>query len=155
MSEEDTPKKKGRCHLPPPKKRDIIPFVLAAVILLCGVVIGAGGTVLFLRNKALSIIHNPEKLPDRITNLVQRHYSLEEGQTEEVRKVLGEHLTELEILRQNTRPVVDKQLDAIRDEIAAIMGEEQGAVWREDFEHLRGEWLAPFVDLSKMPPTAQ
>lgn len=151
MSDTPAPQEKKICHLPQPRKRDVIPFVLAAVILLCGVVIGMGGTILFLRYQALNIIQHPEELPDRITNLVQNHYSLDKAQTEEVRVILNEHLRELEKLRQDTRPIIDTHLDAVRDKIAVVMGEERGEDWRRDFEHLRGKWLAPFVDLSNPP----
>lgn len=129
-----------------PRRQRWRSVLLGIVILLCGVLIGAGGAVIVIRHVVLHAIQHPEEAPQRITNRVRRMLDLSEHQAAEVKKILTERQKVILGLRRQIQPEVEKELEKAKEDVAAILKPEQAKKWRKRFDRLR-IWfpaLAPF-----------
>ncbi len=111
------------------------------VMLASGMVIGAGGAAIFIRNRVISHIHEPERMPERATKVLTRRLDLSEEQAAEVERILAYRQQELLTVRRETLPRVHEQLDLLEQDIAAVLREEQQAKFESDFQRLRETWL--------------
>lgn len=120
-------------------------MLLGAVILACGMLIGAGLTLHLLRSNILSLLQEPERLPGIVAGRLDRALDLSETQRVEVEGILNAHLHTLDGIRRENAPRVEAEIDAIRDEVAAALTPEQAAQWRARFETLRHRWRPAFI----------
>lgn len=119
-------------------------ILLGSLILVCGIVIGVGGTILAGRHIMMRFMHHPENLPGRITARIQRTLRLSEDQTQKVGVIVARHAKVIQKLRQEIHPRVTEQLDQLREEVAAELNPRQQAEWRKRFTWLQG-FLPPHV----------
>jgi hypothetical protein len=127
-----------------PRRKRWRSVLLGIVILLCGVVIGAGGAVIVIRHVVLHAIQHPEEAPQRITNRVRRMLDLSEHQAAEVKKILTERQKAIVGLRRQIQPQVEKELEKVKEDVAAVLKPEQAKKWRERFDRLRIWFPPPF-----------
>ncbi len=120
-----------------PKKRRWRSFFLGVVILLCGMVIGAGGTVVVMKHIILRAIQHPEEAPQRITDRVRNKLDLTEDQAAKVKAILTERQNKIQALRRQVQPEVEKELEKAKEDVAAVLKPDQAEKWRERFDHLR------------------
>jgi hypothetical protein len=126
--------------LPPPapaqaRSRVWPEVLLGLVILLCGIVIGAGGTVLVGR-----IFLVPGQ-PDRTSREIARHMSqrldLTPDQQRQVRQIVRRHIERVTQIRESGRQEAEKELALMRDDVAKVLTPEQAQAWRTEFERMR------------------
>lgn len=120
-----------------PKKRRWRAFFLGVVILVCGMVIGAGGTVVVMKHIILHAIQHPEEAPQRITDRVRGRLDLTEAQATKVKAILAERQKKIQALRRQVQPEVEKELEKAKEDVAAVLNPDQAKKWRERFDHLR------------------
>jgi hypothetical protein len=132
----------------PRKRRPWRSLMLGLVILFCGILIGAGITVITLHKVVVYAIHHPEQVPNRITERLRNKLSLSDEQAKKVKAVLVERHKAFLALRRVTRPKVDRELERLREEVAAVLDENQARKWRKRFDTIRRQWMPP-------PPPAE
>lgn len=120
-----------------PKKRQWRSFFLGILILLFGIAIGAGGTVVIMKRVILHAIHHPEEAPQRMTDRVRSRLDLSEDQAVKVKAILTERQKEIQALRRQIQPQVENELQKAKEDVAAILRPEQAEKWRERFDQLR------------------
>ncbi|MBI5252459.1 MAG: hypothetical protein HY912_23440 [Desulfomonile tiedjei] len=120
-----------------PKRRRWRSFFLGMMILLFGIAIGAGGTVVIAKRVILHAIHHPEEAPKRMTERVRSKLDLSEEQTAKVKAILTERQKEIQALRRRIQPEVENELQKAKEEVAAILRPDQAEKWRERFDQLR------------------
>ena len=125
----------------PPKRRIMLPVLLALALFLSGAVVGGGATIIAIRSAALAGLHNPEKAPEWISKRLSRLLSLSKEQDEVVLGILRSHFAKLEMMRAENRPRVQTELDAIRKEVADVLTPEQTRKWEAGFDRLRSLWM--------------
>jgi hypothetical protein len=138
MSTSDTPAPAAR------PRRNYRRLVMALVIFVCGALVGAGGALIVVRGVVLHGIHNPEDATEWIVRGMGRRLDLTPEQREGVSNIFHQHLRALESIRSDVRPRVDARLEAMRDEIAALLNEKQAAQWKRNFDTMRKRWT-PFA----------
>ncbi len=74
----------------PRKRRPWRSILLGLIILFCGILIGAGITVILLQRVVLYAIHHPEEIPNRLTERLRNKLSLTDEQTKKVKAILTE-----------------------------------------------------------------
>jgi len=131
-------------ELPVPRnRRPWRSLLLGLVILFCGILIGAGITVIALQKVVLYAIHHPEQVPNRITERLRNKLSLSNEQAKKVKAILTERQKAFLALRRATRPKVERELDRLREEVAAVLDENQARKWRKRFDTLTRQWMPP------------
>ena len=121
------------------------PWVIVLVVFVSGGVIGAGTTLLLVRNRALESIHNPENVPTKITRRMRRSLRLSDSQSREIEDILRKRQNNLLRLRQEILPRIHAELDEVDDEISAVLNNKQRERWRRRFTQLRSTWVPPPV----------
>jgi Spy/CpxP family protein refolding chaperone len=122
----------------PPRSRVWREVLLGLVILLCGIIIGAGGTVLVGRGILLG--RGPGQ-PDRTSREIARHMSerldLTPDQQKQVRDIVRTHMVRINEVRNRGRQEAEQELDLMRDDVAKVLTPEQAQAWRTEFERMR------------------
>lgn len=116
-------------------------LVLYLVIFASGCVVGAGVTVIVVRNGALFAVHHPEEMPSRIAARMARALSLDDEQTREVECILRERQSALQDIRREFQPQVENELDRLEEQVSAVLNDQQRENWRDRFDYLRRTWV--------------
>ena len=116
------------------------PYVEAALFLFCGFVMGAGVTVFIMNNSIREFWTRPEKLPDRLLTRMDNNLGLSDAQHEAAARIIHEHFEAFNDIRSRFYPEIQSELDRMRNDIAAILSDEQRALWEEKFDNLREKW---------------
>jgi len=127
----------------PRKRRPWRSFFLGMIILFCGMLIGAGITVILLQRVVLYAIHHPEEIPNRLTERLRNKLSLTDEQTKKVKAILTERQKAFMELRRVTLPKVERELKCLREEVAAVLDKNQARKWSKRFDRLTPQWLPP------------
>lgn len=127
----------------PRKRRPWRSILLGLIILFCGILIGAGVTVILLQRVVFYAIHHPEEIPNRLTERLRNKLSLTDDQTKKVKAILTERQKAFTELRRVTRPKVERELKSLREEVAAVLDKDQARKWSKRFDRLRRQWLPP------------
>jgi hypothetical protein len=125
------------------RRRRWLSIAMGSVILACGMVVGSVITVSYLWNRVLDHIQNPEQIPTRITERLERRLDLTEQQAQEINAILTERQEALLAIRAEVYPRIQAELESAREEVAAVLDEEQAAEWRKMFESLRQKLTMP------------
>ena len=123
--------------------------LLYVVIFASGCIVGAGTTVIAIRNSALFAVHHPAKMPSKIAARMTKVLSLSDEQAREVEAILRERQSAIQDIRREFQPRIEMELDRLEEQISAVLDEKQRENWQERFEYLRHTWVpAP-------PPAAE
>ena len=125
------------------KKKRWRTFLVGVLILVCGVAIGTGGTVVVMKRIILDAIQHPEKVPQRITDRMRGKLGLTEDQAAKVKAILSDRQNKIQALLRQVRPEVDKEFEKAKEDVAAILKPDQAKKWRERFDRLRIWFPAP------------
>jgi len=124
-----------------PKRRLWVSVLLWFVILGSGFVIGAGATLIAIRNGVLHRIHHPDEIPPRVAARLQRDLDLSDEQTQQVAEILRRRQMALQSIRRQWQPQVEQQLDLLQEEVGEVLGEEQQEKWETRFNQFRRTWI--------------
>jgi hypothetical protein len=127
----------------PRKRRPWRSLLLGLVILFCGILIGAGITVIALHKVVLYAIHHPEQVPSRITERLRGKLGLSDDQAKKIRAILNERQKAFQALRRATRPKMEREIERLKEDVAAVLDENQARKWRKRFDTLRRQWIPP------------
>jgi hypothetical protein len=118
---------------------------LGLVILVCGMLIGAGGTLICVKRIILHAIHHPDEAPARITARMQKRLHLTEEQAQRVKAILTQRHRSIMAIRREAQPKVVQELDKAKQEVAAILPPDQARSWNLRFDELRQKWIPPLL----------
>lgn len=121
-------------------------LLMGAVLLVCGVVIGAGGTTLVVKNRLDQPDVAPNQFSQRLMGRMTRDLDLTEEQAKEVRAVFELHSSEMRVVRNE----MDERADALRatmqEEVRAILTPEQVKQWEKRVQEYRRDRHGPRDD---------
>ncbi len=117
-------------------KQIFLRILSAAIILVSGILIGWGGTILLAKNNIIWIKH-AHKTPAEITKIIVSKYGLNEQQAKQVEEILNKAFTQ--------RKLDDDEMDQRRDaysqvviaEMKEVLSPEQFERWNKDFQTMR------------------
>jgi predicted negative regulator of RcsB-dependent stress response len=120
--------------------------VIVTLIFLIGYLAGIGTlfSLRYVRERNIPAMRNPA---ETLTMLSEK-LTLNQAQKSAVREIVLQTGRDLFTIREEARPQVRKRLESARDEIAALLNEEQ----REQFDRLVEERLEPLMDMRKRMP---
>lgn len=145
MTEEQHAKPKR----PSRRRSTLLMVLLGAVILLSGIVIGSGVTLLWLQHRLLYMVHHPEDAPKTIALRLQSKLDLTDEQTKQIEALFRERQKHIQALRREVQPRVVEQLTQAREEVARVLTAEQAKKWQAYFDGMQEKWMPP------MPPAPE
>jgi hypothetical protein len=130
--------------LPLPKKRGKWRMVLLGIsILFTGMIIGAGASFIAVHRAVQKTIRNPEDIPARIAHRIRKKLDLNEDQTKRILNIMRARQKNIQALRREYQPKLEKELNEVRDEVSGVLEPEKARKWRHRFEELKSNWLPP------------
>jgi hypothetical protein len=124
-------------------KQSLLRIICAVIILISGIVIGAGGTILLVKHRVIWIGH-PHKNAADITKEISEKYGLNQQQTKQVEEIFNKAFQQ--------RELYDEEMDKKRDADTQIMIAEMNNVltpaqferWNKDFQTMREKFKNRF-----------
>jgi len=130
-----------------PRRRIWLATALGAVILICGIVIGSGGTVLWIRHKMDQFRRGPDRMPVELAERVRFQLNLTDQQAKRVEEILRKrHEALMKLLRETFKA----ELEGMRAEVATVLTPEQVKKWNDDYESILR--IPPFPPSPGEPP---
>lgn len=117
-----------------PARRRWVSVALTLVVLVSGMIVGAGSALLFVRHRALMRLHRPQEAVDLDTARLQKALGLSDEQADKIRSIL--------LARQAAVfASVQKELDGLEDDVAQVLDDHQRPVWHEKLQWFRKTWV--------------
>ena len=104
-------------------------LLMGAVLLVCGVVIGAGGTVLVVKNRMDQPGSAPEQFNRRLTERMTRDLDLTPEQSKQIRAVFDGHRDEMKSIREGVDEQMNVLRESMREEMSVILTPDQLSQW--------------------------
>lgn len=126
-----------------PRKRWLRACIFGLTFLVCGAIIGSSLTLYLVVDRFIDNIHNPEKLPGRITTKMRFGLGLDDEQAADIEETISRHQDELLAIRNEVYPRVQAQLELMKGDIEATLTPAQAEKFRKRFEALMCSLLPP------------
>jgi hypothetical protein len=121
---------------PRPRRRMLLMIVLGAVILACGMAIGSGATILWIRHQMHRMRGEPDRMPVELASRIQAKLALSPDQATGVEQILRKNLEAVQRIHQETFPRVQAEVDKMRAEVSALLTPQQAEKWNSDFDEI-------------------
>jgi len=143
-----------REHQSAQKRRYAKGVALIILAVLAGMVIGAGGTLLYFKNKMHRIPPKPDAIADAMMKHLRGLITVNPDEEARVREIFDAHLVEVDAMRKESFQNIREMFRKMDGEVEAVIGPERAKIWREDkekrFKRRRDERRHP--DDKKGPP---
>ena len=116
-----------------PRRRVWKAALLGAVILVCGIVIGAGGAVFGIRYAMMHWPPNPERMRIECTERIRTALVLTEEQNRRVEQIMADHFKAIMAIHQDAEPRMRSEIDRMKAAVALVLTPKQAAEWNEKF----------------------
>ncbi|OHB56982.1 MAG: hypothetical protein A2173_09300 [Planctomycetes bacterium RBG_13_44_8b] len=123
-------------------KQIAIWIICAAVILLSGVVIGAGGTMLLVKHRIIRL-GRPYKDAAVIAKEISKKYGLNEQQAKQVEDIFSRAFERKQLQREERDRQREQDTQNLIAEMNDVLEREQFERWNRDFQELRGKFKKP------------
>ena len=128
--------------LPRPPRRAWRPLVLGLILLTSGAAIGAGSALYVIEQRIVNLAEEtPERVSDRATKDMRSRWDLSLEQSERLKEIFHARHVAMKAIREEVRPRLEEELEAMRTDVLAVLTPEQAAQWNEKFERLRKRWV--------------
>ena len=132
-----------------PRSRPWLRLLLMSVIFLSGMVVGVGGTLIFIRQQVQQRIHHPETAPARVAARMKWMLGLDDQQTAEVEQIIRERQRAIQGIRRDFQPQLEEELDLLGEEVSAVLNTQQQAEWQQKYGEMRERWIP------RLPPVGE
>ena len=129
--------------LPPRGPRPWVMVLVGLVIVVSGAVIGAGVTVLALRNRLAAPPTPGERTAALIASDLRNRYNLTDEQARQVKEIMATRMEAIEAIRQEMRRKVAAEHEKLRVDMKKVLTPEQFERWLVQFESLRPPPFGP------------
>ena len=123
-------------------KRTLLWIICAAIILISGIVIGAGGTMLLVRHKVIWVGH-PHKDTATIVKEMSQKYGLNEQQAKQVEDILNRAFEQMRLQWEEREKQHEQDAQLMIAEMNDVLNREQFDRWNRDFQELREKFKKP------------
>ena len=134
-----------------PRRRRLWTFLLALVIVSCGVLVGGGLTFKVISVGYKRSFQEPEFLAGKMVRHMERRLNLNSEQVKRVREIILEQQKAFQALRREFRPRLDSQIEKARRELATVLTPEQARKWEKAFTRIQRFWLPPLPEDPRVP----
>ena len=121
---------------PRPRRRTAI--LIGAFIFICGMLAGAATTFITLDRMMSQRFKHPEKMVEKMVDDLSVKLDLTAEQKTQVTAIMQQNRDNMDkLFREEIRPKVDAEFNALKTNVAAVLTPEQAAKWNDDFEQMR------------------
>ena len=117
------------------RRQMYLQIVAGTVILACGIIIGAGATLLYLKD---DIVRNPGPPPGDVARDIQARYGLTDEQTRKVEAAVKESGERMRTFFQGMKEKMDAESKQLSSAMKGILTSEQFKRWEMDLKSRRG-----------------
>ena len=143
MSDATTPLAGEGKPLPPRGPRPWVMVLVGLVIVVSGAVIGAGVTVLALKNRLAAPPTPGERTAALIASDLRNRYNLTDEQAKQVKEIMARRMEVIEAIRRQAHEQMAAEHETLRAEMKAVLTPEQFEQWLAQFESLRPPPFGP------------
>jgi len=123
-------------------KRALLWIICAAVILISGIVIGVGGTILLVRHRVIWVGH-PHKDATAIAKDISKKYGLNEQQAKQVEDIFNRAFEQKRLQWEEREKQHEQEAQLLIAEMNDVLNREQFDRWNRDFQELREKFKKP------------
>ncbi len=128
------------------------PVLMGAIIFFCGILVGTAGTFIGMDRMMSQRFRHPEKMVERMVDDLSVKLDLSTDQRTQVTAILQQNRDNMDrLFREEIRPQIDAEFNALKENVAAVLTPEQAAKWNDDFEHMRKRFGPPRSRSDKRP----
>ena len=124
--------------LPAPRRYVWKTVALSTVLVLCGMFIGSGLTLMAINRRVDEFRARPELVSERMVERMQADLELTEKQTEEIRKIFGDARRDAGQMRERNRAQAQAFFRDFQGKVSQVLTPSQQAEWEEWFRKARG-----------------
>ena len=124
-------------HMPKPP-RTWLTLLMGGLLLISGMVMGAGGTIMFVKHRMEQPDSAPKHFSNRLAQRITRDLDLSDDQTQQVRAILQTHQKKMRSIRMEVNDEVDASFETLKTEVEAILSPEQAQIWNRRIREYRG-----------------
>jgi hypothetical protein len=118
------------------RRRVLVMVAFGMVILISGIAIGSGGTVIWMHHRMMRAFHDPDRMEAELAARIRSELDLTDEQTARVEQVLKERRKAMDKLHEEMSPKFEAERERLRTEVAAVLNSEQARKWNEDFDKI-------------------
>ncbi|MCE5187323.1 MAG: periplasmic heavy metal sensor [Planctomycetaceae bacterium] len=118
-------------------KRPAKPLALSLLILLSGILIGAGLTFIIMQRQVPKPPPGPEYFSERWMRHLAGELQLTEEQKQKLEPIIQEHFKVMEKIRAEARPKIAAEIEQMNQAISTILTEPQKKIWEERQQRMR------------------
>jgi len=126
------------------RRKTVRQILLAVVIFVSGIVIGAGGMVLFFQYRVFRPPAQPKKMAAEVTRDIQGRLGLSDIQAGQVEAIFAKEFQTMDSIRNEFEAQIDAQRESLITEMEMVLTPEQFAQWRDEFQSRRRRMRGPF-----------
>ncbi|MBC8379476.1 MAG: hypothetical protein H8E62_09895, partial [Planctomycetes bacterium] len=119
---------------PQPKTK---PVLLSLLILLSGIAIGVGATLIVIKQKPTP---PRPKFNTRMLNHLMRELNLTEEQKAQIDPIIQSHMEELEKIRTEAIPKITLITEAMNTEILLLLDDHQKQIWTDQMKRMQARF---------------
>ncbi len=115
------------------------PILFSALILISGIVIGAGLTLIITGgpDTQKTLPPGPEYMSGRMVRRIAGELHLSGQQQEQLRPIVQKHMKAMDDIRQQARPEISQELKEMNEEILSILDEPQKEIWQNRIQRMQ------------------
>lgn len=112
-------------------KKRILIGVVAAGLVVSGMIIGGGSIVMRMRRSHFATAMPPQSIGRELYGVVNWHAKLDEVQKEELRSAIDARIQVMERIRENSNNEIRKEFEGMRDDVAKLLRPDDAAEWNK------------------------
>jgi hypothetical protein len=132
-------------------KQILLRIISAAIILASGIIIGAGGTILLVKQRVIWVGHKHKDAKDAadITKEITEKYGLNQQQTNQVEQIIAKAFEKKKLYDEETDNKRDADTQIIIAEMNDVLTPAQFELWNKDFQAMREKAKNRFKESDK------
>jgi len=117
------------------KKSNIKPVIFSLLTLLSGIIIGAAGVLMIVRPIEKPSL--PEEFSRKMLANLTKELHLTPEQKKQISPIVEKHMAAMDEIRSEARPKIRQELEAMNDELMAVLDNTQKQIWKERIQRMQ------------------
>ena len=120
-------------------KKTVKPVLFSLLILVSGIIIGAGMTLLVSDSvpDPKTLPPGPEYISNRMVQRIIHELHLDPEQQEQLKPIIQKHMKAIDDIRKQARPQISEEVKQMNEEILSILDEPQKQMWQKNIQQMQ------------------
>ncbi len=112
----------------------LVQIIVGSIILVSGIIIGSGGTILLAKHKVIWISHRHKADPASIAKKISSRYGLDDRQTRQVEDIFREGFQRKELIYKQMSAKMDARRQVLVAKMKEVLSPAQFEKWHKDLQ---------------------